>query len=87
MKFTETRTLSMSDLRNLCIKNNWYTNGNNDEYNELLTSVKNKNITTNDIIDIANDIINHSDLNFTIETLENVCFEILEIAHSFIEIN
>lgn len=26
-KYTESRQLFPDDLRNLCIKNNWYTNG------------------------------------------------------------
>lgn len=45
----ETRTLSMDDLRKLCIKNNYYTKGTIDEYDRFLTSVKGVEMTKDKI--------------------------------------
>lgn len=32
IKFKEHRTMDASTLRRVCIENNWYTNGTNEEY-------------------------------------------------------
>ena len=86
--YREIRKMLGYDLRALCIRNWWYTRGNNDEYASLLNKVDNtENLTTGDIVEIAMDIINHSD-NINIddeEDFENVCYELLEICHTFIE--
>ena len=60
--FKEFRHLSADSLRALCIVKNWYTGGNNDEYNHLLIDLAEhkENLTTEDIITIAEDIFEHS---------------------------
>ena len=65
MKYKETRTLSAEDLRNLCIKNHWYTKGTCEEYSHLLYDLaENKeHLTTDDIIEIAEDIVAHSEID------------------------
>lgn len=60
MNYTEKRTLSVDDLRNLCIEEEWYTNGTNREYKKLFTKCNKKNLTTNDIVQITNDIYFHT---------------------------
>lgn len=89
MKYTETRKMNMSDLQNLCVRKNWYDEGNNEEYMEMLLSFQGgKNVTTTDILCTAQNIAAHSsELSEHIkEDLEAVCFELFEICHTFIEI-
>ena len=58
--YKEIRHLCACDLRALCIAENWYTEGTNDEYDKLLVMTKKDNITTDDIVEMATDIIEHS---------------------------
>lgn len=58
--YKEVRRLHSSDLRALCIKEDWYTGGTNEEYANLMEMTKKDNITTDDIVEIATDIIEHS---------------------------
>jgi len=63
MKIKEVRLLSSYNLRNLCIKNHWYTKGTNSEYSYLLqdlTHFGRENMTTEDIEAVARDIMEHS---------------------------
>lgn len=59
--YKEVRQLSASDLRALCIEENWYTGGTNEEYYNLMTKTEKENITTDDIVEIAGDIVEHSE--------------------------
>ena len=61
MKYIEIRTLDASDLRSLCIDENWYTGGTNEEYANLLSMTEKIGITTEDIVEMAADIIEHSE--------------------------
>lgn len=63
--YKEIRTLSASNLRALCIRKDWYTRGSNDEYEHLLLDLaeRKKNLTTDDIILIAEDITAHSNIS------------------------
>ena len=80
MKIKETRLLSSFNLRNLCIKRNWYTKGDNNEYSHLLNELNHdgrENITTEDIRMIAEDIIEHS----VIDSQMDITDVMWEIAH------
>ena len=61
--FKEIRRIHASDLRALCVKNDWYTRGDNEEYGHLLFDLAGHkdNITTDDVCEIVQDIIDHSD--------------------------
>ena len=61
-KIKEIKKLSFESLRALCIKNNYYTMGTNEEYSKMLAVTYKENITNKDIYNTAIDIINHSDL-------------------------
>lgn len=78
--YKEIRRISAYSLRNLCIEENWYTCGDNEEYGHLLLDLAGhkENITTDDIIEIASDIIEHSDLSTT--DFENVAYKVANIA-------
>ena len=82
--YIEKRKMLAFDLRTLCVKKDWYTHGNNEAYENLLHRVDStENITTDDMVEIAADIIEHSEMS--VDELENVCFELSEICHTFIE--
>lgn len=85
--YNETRRISMSDLRNLCIKENWYTEGTNKEYGKLLATAEHaENLTTELVIELAEDIMQHSEVDKDIDNLQNICYLILRAAHTFISI-
>lgn len=79
----ERRVLYTSDLRELCIKNKWYTNGSNEDYNKLFDSIRKKEITSDMITDIAFDIFQHSDLQE--EAFSFVMFEVGRTCTTFFE--
>ena len=66
----ELRTISMSDVRNACIKNNWYTNGDCEDYDSMLSFVNGlKYASTDDLETIATDIKEHSDTDDEISSI------------------
>ena len=64
MKYIETRTLCAYNLRNLCIRKNWYTCGSNEEYLKLFGRLSEDGmaavITPEKLAEIAEDIYRHS---------------------------
>lgn len=89
MKIKETRIMTMDDLRNLCIKENWYTCGDCEEYDNLLNMTKNgwkrRNITANVLYKMAIDIEQHSDMTGILDTETIMCM-LAEICHTNFEI-
>ena len=65
MSYKESRTLQASELRTLCIRKNWYTCGDNDEYYALFGRLRSgfqaAEMTTEKLAEIAADIHQHSD--------------------------
>lgn len=82
--YREIRKIRGDDLRNLCIANCWYTRGDNAAYNHLLNDLAGdkENITTDDIVEIAMDILKHSN---TDQELTSICFDVARIAVTFFE--
>lgn len=78
----ERRVLYPSDLKELCIKNRWYTKGTNEDYNNLFDFIREKEITTDAIVDIAFNIFQHSNLHE--ESFSFVMFEVGRICTTFI---
>ncbi len=63
------RLLNWDDVRKVCIQNDYYTFGDNKDYEEMLGYVmKLNNCTDEDLIGIAQDIFNHTDI-------ERICEE------------
>ena len=85
-EYREIRKISANALRQLCIDHDWYTAGDNDEYGHLLYDLANdkENLTTADIIEIASNIMEHSDLNDDC-TIESIAFDVAKIANVFFE--
>ncbi len=83
-QYKEIRKIRASALRQLCIDHDWYTAGDNDEYGHLLYDLaQNKeNLSTADIMEIAADIMDHSELDND-RTIESVAFEVARIAFVF----
>ena len=79
-KYKEVRRLSASTLRALCIREDWYTRGDNDEYDYLLNDLAGRkpHLDTADIIAIAEDIAAHSDLSEG-QTIEDIAFEVARV--------
>lgn len=75
--YKEIRTLSAMNLRALCIRQNWYTGGDNAEYEHLLYDLAagKANLTTENIIEIAEDIAAHSDLSDGYD-IEGIAWEV-----------
>ena len=85
-QYKEIRKIRASALRQLCIDRDWYTTGDNDEYGHLLYDLADnkENLSTADIIEIATDIMEHSDLSADY-TVESIAFEVARIADVFFE--
>lgn len=83
-QYKEIRRISASNLRALCVRQDWYTAGDNDEYGHLLYDLaQNKeNLSTADVMEIAADIMDHSELDDD-RTIESVAFEVARIAFVF----
>ena len=89
MKFTETRSMSMSKLRALCVAHDWYTCGTNEEYDHLLNLVHDEmgypvNLTTDKLVEIATDIMEHSDIKDY--TIESVLFELARNCYHYFDV-
>ena len=80
--YKETRTLSASALRSLCIREDWYTHGDNEEYDHLLQDLAagKPHLGTADIVAIAEDIAAHTspDKHWTVE---EIAFEVARACH------
>ena len=78
--YKEIRTISIEALRSLCIGMGWYTRGSSISYNAMLSAAATKdNLTTADIIGIALDIAQHSDLGDVepeTDVLSSIAYEI-----------
>lgn len=84
MRVNETRTVSADDLRQLCIRQNWYTKGTNEDYGKLLDMAHDTvNVTAYHIADMAEDIKEHSDTEYKVS---EICFEIARICYSHFEL-
>lgn len=78
-EFSEIRTLSASKLRALCIEHNWYTCGDNKEYDALFNRLYDEDgvpvhLTTQKLAEIAADIEAHSEIRDY--TITSIMFEL-----------
>ena len=81
-RYIEIRHLTAYDLRGLCIRQNWYTGGDNAEYEHLLYDLADSkpHLTTEDIIEIAEDIAAHSPLRDGYN-IEGIAWEVNRICN------
>lgn len=57
----EFRTVTTRELRNLCIRRNWFTCGDNEDYEKLMQYSYKENLTTKDLEEMANIIVEFSE--------------------------
>lgn len=75
MKYIETRHLTTAKVRRLCIKNNWYTCGDNEEYAAMFAKLHDEegnlvHMTADKLFEIAEDIYAHSEItDYSIEAV------------------
>ena len=79
---TENRILHADKVRELCIRQNWYNAGNNQNYDDILEYAEGHNGTLEDIRYIAEDIYNHTvsddwDSYNKKDILENIAFHLV----------
>ena len=81
-EYKEIRKIRASKLRNMCIHMNWYTEGNDKEYEHLLFDLAEDKeiIATEDVVLIAEDIKEHSDTDMSIT---EICYKVAEAADTF----
>lgn len=84
--YKEIRTISIEELRRLCIEMGWYTRGSDISYYAMLSAAAVKdNLTTADIIDIALDIAQHSalgDVEPETDILASIAYEVARAAYT-----
>ena len=80
----EVREISKYDVRKACIAYNWYTCGDCEEYDHMLTYVGNiERATTDELETIATDIKQHSNTDYDVK---NIMFVLAnECCTTFIE--
>ena len=84
-KYEEMKRLSPDEVRNLCIKKDWYTRGDVNAYAAMLDKVwkieeSEKSITPDQLGEIAEDILAHSDTEYT---AESIMWELNRAARTF----
>lgn len=71
---------SAYEIRSMCVKNDYYTRGDNEAYRKMLNFVSEHKPTTENIYKVAVDIVAHSDLSEEgvddIEMIEGMMFDI-----------
>lgn len=70
MKYIEFKHWDFMEVRQLCIKHDWYTCGDCSDYNNMLLFVSDNEATTENIARVARDIYEHSDTSD--ETITNI---------------
>ena len=94
MKIKVEKRLHADDVQRLCIKQNYYTCGDIEAYDKMLTMCNSNKVTNQLIYKIAVDIAIHSDLDRIYnqygvsykEFLEALMFEINKLTDTFFEI-
>lgn len=94
-KVSVTRKLFWDDVRQVCIQNNYYTHGTNEEYTDLFNIIRSFSIVDDtQLFIVAQDIYNHSDVQRIMEeggidecgVMESILFNISEVTHTFYEV-
>lgn len=63
MKIKEIKRIDTDKLRNMCIKNNWYTVGTSVDYYNMFKMCEKDNITAKQLYRIAKDIYEHTNID------------------------
>ena len=85
-KIIERRYITPYDLRRMCIAEEWYTKGDNAQYDHMLNLARDKELTTALIAEIAADIQKHSAVHQSEEYLLNIMFRIAQASTTSFDI-
>lgn len=81
--YKEVRKIDADKIRSLCISKDWFTNGTNEEYAVLLAyGFDGKEITTDELVEMAELILEHSDTDYEITS---VMYELCQICYTYFE--
>ena len=75
-KIREKKTWYMVDVKNACVNNDLYKNGDNKDFDKMLQLVKRLKPTTKNIYRVAKDICEHSEG----QDIENIMFILANVA-------
>lgn len=86
MKVKEIRKIDFEKVRAMCISNDLYSCGTNEEYEHLLLHLCNdfENQKTEDLIEIALNILNHSETTIELTSIlfmlaNECCYTVFEV--------
>lgn len=79
------------ELRNLCVRKDWFTCGSIVEYDAMFNKLNN-DMSDDEIVEVCRDIYYYSDVKKTAEeygvayeeVFDNIVYEVFEIVHTFI---
>lgn len=79
------------ELRSLCVRKDWFTCGSIADYDAMFNKLNN-DMSDNEIVNVAIDIYNYSDVEKTAEeygvayeeVFDNIVYEVFEIVHTFV---
>lgn len=86
MRVVETRKLVKEELEGMCKEFHLYTQGTPENFNNLLSYSTKEHITTEDIVSIALDILEHSDMKVSDDALEAMCYSVSKRCLSFFKV-
>ena len=86
MRVIETRKLVKEELEGMCKEFHLYTQGTTENFNNLLSYSTKEHITTEDIVSIALDILEHSDMKVSDDALEAMCYSVSKRCLSFFKV-
>lgn len=83
--YTEIRKIDEVKVRKLCILKNWFTNGTNEEYAELLNYGFNEVLITSDeLVEMATLIFEHSEPEYLRDyDYTSVMYELAQCCYSY----
>ena len=94
-KVNVTRKLFWDDVRQVCIQNQYYTRGTNEEYLDLFNIIRSfSTVDDTQLFIVAQDIYNHSDVDRIMNeggvdecgVMESILFNLTEVTHTFYEV-
>lgn len=69
-KYREVKSIDFESVRGKCIEKRWYTRGTTKEYTALADYILDlEEVTTENLVVIANDILEHSETDYNIEAI------------------
>ena len=85
--YREVKKIDEIKIRSLCIEKNWFTNGNEKDYFKLLNyGFSGKEITTDDLVEMAEMICERSEYESIKEyEFTSIMFELNECCYSYFE--